>query len=213
MGWVNLGVAAIGVVGGMMQDDAPSSGGGSAAAAADPFAQHRGAYAERLNNLMENPNEVLPNTPGYQAGLDAIVRSNAANGLMESGNMAVAMMKYGGDAFKNQVDMFANLAGAYQGNPAMAGQLQQQGEVNGQNMNGQMLNNLSGHAYNAYQSWNKNGAGDAFYSSVGGGNTSGYGYGDLGSGFYSGGSDSSYTPSFDGAADYGFGGTASFGGS
>ncbi len=113
-----------------------------AAAAADPFSTQRPLYQAMLQQLMVNPNKVLPNMPGYQAGLDAVQRAGASQGFTGSGNMATALLKYGGDIFNQQATLLAGLGGANSGSPAASGQLLQQGGVNQTNLLGQSLNSL-----------------------------------------------------------------------
>ncbi len=138
------GISAI--AGAFGSEDNGSGGGGvaSGSSAADPFAPWRRGYANQLAEIMNNPKGTLPYLPGYQAGLDAIQRSSAAIGHLGSGNLAIALQKYGGDVYAKQVDILSNLAGAYSGSPATAGQLQQQGQVNRTNLIGQGLNSISG---------------------------------------------------------------------
>lgn len=84
----------------------------------DPFASRRGRYADALQNAEDagfrdpHPTLSLPNPgditsiPGYQAGLEAVQRAGAAQGFTGSGNMMVALQKYGGD-FYNKERQFA----------------------------------------------------------------------------------------------------------
>lgn len=78
---------------------------------ADPMAAYRAQYAQQLQQLQQNPSSVA-NMPGYQAGLDAVQRSLAAQGYTGSGNMMAALQKYGGDFYQQQFNNLANLAGA-----------------------------------------------------------------------------------------------------
>lgn len=58
--------------------------------------------SERLKRMMKLPNpQDITGMPGYQAGLEAVQRSMAAQGYQGSGNMMAALAKYGGD-FYNQ---------------------------------------------------------------------------------------------------------------
>ena len=58
--------------------------------------------SERLKRMMRLPNpQDITGMPGYQAGLEAVQRSMAAQGYQGSGNMMAALAKYGGD-FYNQ---------------------------------------------------------------------------------------------------------------
>jgi hypothetical protein len=71
----------------------------------------RAPYVQQLQQLMANPNGVLPNTPGYQAGLQAVQRSQSAQGYQGSGNMMAALQQYGGNAYSQQAQMLSQLAG------------------------------------------------------------------------------------------------------
>lgn len=65
---------------------------------------------EQLAALLRDPSS-LTKLPGYEAGMQAVQRSGAANGYLGSGNMAVALSKYGGDFYNNtlrQLDSIAN---------------------------------------------------------------------------------------------------------
>lgn len=68
-----------------------------------------GQYASQLSNLMKNPSSIT-SQPGYEAGMEAVQRSMAAQGYQGSGNMAAALQKYGGDFFNNQVSQLQGLA-------------------------------------------------------------------------------------------------------
>ena len=91
------------------------------AQAADPMAPYRAQYAQQLAALQANPSSIT-GMPGYQAGLDAVQRSLAAQGYMGSGNMMAALQKYGGDFYQQQ---FNNLAGLANVSPQIGLQGQQ----------------------------------------------------------------------------------------
>lgn len=88
---------------------------------ADPFAQYRGQYATKLNDLMSNPSSIQ-NTPGYQFAFDqgqgAMERSQAAKGMNLSGNALAELTKYGqgmaSQQFNNMANLYSGLAGANQ---------------------------------------------------------------------------------------------------
>jgi hypothetical protein len=84
-----------------------------AARRSDPFAPFRGAYAERLMELEENPS-LITSRPGWRAGLEAIDRGMASRGYTGSGNQAAALMRYGGEFYNREADRLAGLAGATQ---------------------------------------------------------------------------------------------------
>lgn len=78
----------------------------------DPFGMgQRAPYAAQLAALMSNP-ALLEKYPGYQAGLQAVERTQAAQGYLGSGNMMAALSKYGGDAFNQETARLAQLSGA-----------------------------------------------------------------------------------------------------
>lgn len=52
---------------------------------------------------MPTPGDIT-SVPGYQAGLEAVQRSLAAQGYQGSGNMMAALHKYGGDAYNQYVN-------------------------------------------------------------------------------------------------------------
>lgn len=79
----------------------------------DPFAGARGRYAASLASLEANPAS-LTSRPGYQAGLQAVQRGQAAGGYLGSGNEIAALARYGGDFFSNEAARLAGLAGAGQ---------------------------------------------------------------------------------------------------
>lgn len=115
-------------------------------ASADPYGPYRAQAAGKLNNLMMDPSS-LADTPGYQAGLQAVQRGLAGSGYLGSGNEKVALLKYGGDAYNQQVQQLAQLAGA-QFSPAQAAGIGLQGVGGAMNLRGNVLNNLARNMYN-----------------------------------------------------------------
>lgn len=85
----------------------------------DPFGPYRGIYAGQLAELMKDPN-LITKDPGYQfqfeQGEQAVTRQMAAKGMLGSGNMGIALTKYGQDYAKSYYDdktkFLAGLAGA-----------------------------------------------------------------------------------------------------
>lgn len=77
----------------------------------DPFGPYRAQYAQQLAALSANPNMIF-DMPGYKAGEQAVERRMAAQGYLGSGNMAVALRKYGGDFYNQEANRLAALAGA-----------------------------------------------------------------------------------------------------
>ncbi len=88
------------------------------AAAADPFGAYRPQFAAQLAELGADPSK-LTQTPGYNAGLQAVERRMASQGYNGSGNMMTALAKYGGDFYQQEMSRLAGLAGANL-NPANA---------------------------------------------------------------------------------------------
>ena len=84
---------------------------GDARKASDPFGQYRGAYGNQLAQLEANPSTIT-GRPGWQAGMEAIQRNNAARGYAGSGNEMAVMSRYGGEFFNNEAQRLAGLAGA-----------------------------------------------------------------------------------------------------
>lgn len=78
-------------------------------ASADPFVQQRATYGNLLNQLWNDPSQ-LEKSPGYQAGLTAVQRSEAAQGYGSSGHMADALLQYGGSIFDKEINTLAGLA-------------------------------------------------------------------------------------------------------
>lgn len=112
---------------------------------ADPFGPFRGQYAQQLSALSADPT-LIQKQPGYQAGLDAVQRSMAAQGYTGSGNMMAAIAKYGGDFYNQTLDRFSGLAGAGF-NPAAGAQLNLEGQIGSAQLAGSSLNRL---AYGTY---------------------------------------------------------------
>ena len=68
----------------------------------DPMAALRQQGMSRLSALNSDPGGTLGNTPGYKAGMDAITRQRAAMGQLGSGNLATALLDYGGNIFNQE---------------------------------------------------------------------------------------------------------------
>lgn len=105
-----------------------------AAGLADPFASQRGQYQTQLNTLTQNPGS-FASSPYYQfaydQGLNAVNRTAAAAGNLNSGNRLAALTKYGqgmaGQGYFQQANLLSNLAGVNAGSPAAAAQAYQGG--------------------------------------------------------------------------------------
>lgn len=113
---------------------------------ADPYGPYRGQAAERLARLQADPS-LLSETPGYQAGLQAVQRGLAGSGYLGSGNEKIALLKYGGDIYNQETGRLAQLAGA-QFSPANAGQIGMTGAAGAANLRGNVLNNIARNIYN-----------------------------------------------------------------
>ena len=122
---------------GMYQSEQMQKQAQQAQQQADPFGPYRAQYAQQMQALTADPSKITQQ-PGYQAGLDAVQRSMAAQGYTGSGNMMAALSKYGGDFYNQTMQMYSNLAGA-QFNPAAGAQLGMQGQSNSTNL---MMNSL-----------------------------------------------------------------------
>lgn len=79
---------------------------------ADPWGDSGGRdlAGGQLKSLMLDPSAITK-LPGYEAGMEAVRRSMAAQGYQGSTNMAVALQKYGGDFYNNAIAQLAQLAG------------------------------------------------------------------------------------------------------
>lgn len=77
----------------------------------DPFSQYRPQYAEQLAKLTSDPT-YLQNTGTYKARLQAAERVMAAQGYTGSGNALVAAADAGADAYQQEFNNLAMLAGA-----------------------------------------------------------------------------------------------------
>lgn len=99
----------------------------AAANRADPWSASGGrALADtQLQGLMKDPSSITK-MPGYEAGLQAVERKMASQGFNGSGNMMVALSKYGGDFYNQALQSLAAMSGANV-NPGTAGQIMQQG--------------------------------------------------------------------------------------
>lgn len=78
--------------------------------------------SQRLQRMTAPPNPAnLTKMPGYQAGLEAVQRSMAAQGYQGSGNMMAALQKYGGDAYQQMWQ--GGIASGQAGMGGLSGQL------------------------------------------------------------------------------------------
>lgn len=81
------------------------------------MAPYQAQYAAQLAQLQANPSSIT-SMPDYQAGLDAVQRSMAAQGYQGSGNMAQALAQYGSSFYNQQVQQLEGLATAGANNTA-----------------------------------------------------------------------------------------------
>lgn len=103
--------------------------------AMNPFDPMRGYYMKQLQQLSASPTDVA-HIPGYQAGLEGVQRSMAAQGYQGSGNMMAELNKYSGGMYNQQMQTLAGFAGA-NAMPGAGGQLAVQGVQQGMNLMGQ----------------------------------------------------------------------------
>lgn len=118
-----------GTVSGAINAITGAGGASAAAGAADPFASQRPQYMDMLSKLMAG--QFTPQDPSYawrfEQGEQAVERSMAGKGLLNSGNFLTALTDYGqGQAsteYSNQFSRLARLAGADIGSPSSAAQI------------------------------------------------------------------------------------------
>ena len=159
MPWGAVAGAVVGAVANAALAPSPSSGGGSGAAAtaADPFAAQRPQYQDKLNTIMNGT--FSPSDPSYSwrfsQGLEGVNRTEASQGLTNSGNQLAAISDYGQNQasteYANQYSRLAQLSGANVGSPAAAGQIiagQNQQQQQGATAFGSTLGNAAGQAVN-----------------------------------------------------------------
>lgn len=108
--WGQTGVGLYGLYNAMQQQRA-----------AQAEENRRKQYQQRIDALMANPNQIT-SMPGYQAGLEAVQRSMAAQGFTGSGNMMAGLAKYGGDFYQQQLNNLTAQAGGMPAAQAIAAQ-------------------------------------------------------------------------------------------
>lgn len=79
----------------------------------DPFQFQRPQYMDMLSKLAQDPSSITQ-TPWYGAGIESVKRG-MSKGYLDSGNMALALSKYGQDAYYKQISTLAALAGGGMG--------------------------------------------------------------------------------------------------
>lgn len=125
---------------GMLQANRMQKLAQGAAERADPYGPYRAQAAQRLAALQADPS-TLVNTPGYEAGLQAVQRGLAGSGYLGSGNEKIALQKYGGDAYNQQIQQLAQLSGA-QFAPGAGASISTAGTAAANNLRGNALGNL-----------------------------------------------------------------------
>ena len=68
----------------------------------------------QLAQLLQNPSSIT-SMPGYEAGLQAVQRTGAAQGYLGSGNMMIGLSKYGGDFYNKSVQQLSDIANSGRG--------------------------------------------------------------------------------------------------
>jgi hypothetical protein len=111
------------------------------AAAADPYASLRQQAMSRLAAMDADPSGSIMRMPGYQAGIQTLLRTQGARGLLGSGNAAVEMLQHGGNLFNQERAQQMAMLGA--GNPALAAQMRVQGALARDSGNQDIFNGLS----------------------------------------------------------------------
>lgn len=139
MTWGLIGGAAVTVIGGALLGGSKSGSGQPTTQQTqvyDPYAPYRNAAALKLNDLMNNPDEIQQ-LPEYQADMQAASRTMAAQGYTGSGNALVAAANAGGQAYQQAFNNLAMLSGAGQ-SPAYAAGLAANQNDYAQQMQNQM---------------------------------------------------------------------------
>ncbi len=93
------------------QQDRAAREARAAQAAADPFAQYRPEYAERLSALAKDPSSIK-DTATYKARLMGAERTMASQGYTGSGNALAAAADAGAAAYQQEFDNLSLLSGA-----------------------------------------------------------------------------------------------------
>ncbi len=92
------------------------------------MAQQQLARQQQLAGAVPLPTaQNVQNLPGYQAGMDAVQRSMAAQGYQGSGNMMAALQNYGQQAYQQAMGNYQTQQQVANQNAAVPGQSRQQG--------------------------------------------------------------------------------------
>lgn len=78
--------------------------------ASDPFGKYRPEYAQKLQDLMNDPSSIV-DTPEYKARQQAAARAMSAQGYTGSGNALLEAAEAGGASFQQAYNNLSNLAG------------------------------------------------------------------------------------------------------
>ena len=111
------------------------------ASQANALGPYAAGYAQQLQQLEANPSSVQ-NLPQYQAGLQAVQRSGAAQGYAGSTNMMSALAQYGGQAYQQQFSNLLSLVNSGSGQAATAANATGQANVANANLVSQSLGSL-----------------------------------------------------------------------
>ena len=111
------------------------------ASQANALGPYAAGYAQQLQQLEANPSSVQ-NLPQYQAGLQAVQRSGAAQGYAGSTNMMAALAQYGGQAYQQQFSNLLSLVNSGSGQAATAANATGQANVANANLVSQSLGSL-----------------------------------------------------------------------
>lgn len=158
--WVSAGVGLVGLYESSQNASSAQNAANQAAANADPYGPYRAQAAQQLNAFENNPNsfQAVENSPVGQAYQQAAGRTMAAQGYTGSGNALVASANAGGQAYQQQFNNLATLAGANY-NPAGAAQIQANNASNAYNENNNTMANLGGLANSLTSAYNSSTSG------------------------------------------------------
>ncbi len=105
------GGGILGGIGSIFGGNDAGNAGAAAAQSADPFGPYRERYIGRLNELFNDPS-ALTNSSRFKAGSRAVEGSQAARGMLNSGNTMTALQDYGQNSFDQYAQLLAGLSGA-----------------------------------------------------------------------------------------------------
>lgn len=120
---------------GMGRANATQASAGVLGASMNPFDPYRSTFAKQLMQLQADPSTMM-RLPGYQAGLQAVQRTQGAQGYQGSGQMMNELAGFGQNFYDQQMQRLSGLAGANAAPGAGAG-LMYQGVRDASNLMGQ----------------------------------------------------------------------------